>query len=106
MSIFILPLVGAVIGTLVALWAITLDGAPQQAAGFAMALCWGALPYVFARAIEKLLRPAGTCDVCRERMDTRALRCPHCGSENPRGMPTKAALAEAKKRPPSERRAS
>jgi len=30
------------------------NGAPQQAAGAAMSLCWVVIPYVLARAVEKL----------------------------------------------------
>ena len=38
--------------------ALGTKGAPQQAAGAAIAICWAVLPYVFARAIDEVARLA------------------------------------------------
>lgn len=35
----------------------TADSAPQQAAGFCMALAYAVVPYVLVRAIEKMMEP-------------------------------------------------
>jgi len=55
---FSLALIGTLIGSFILF--ITLlqaKGAPQEAAGAAVALCFGILPYVFARCIEKIGGP-------------------------------------------------
>lgn len=51
---YILTIIGTVIGGLILVSTLTAESAPQQAAGAAMALAWGVLPYCFARAIEKI----------------------------------------------------
>ena len=33
------------------------SGAPQEAAGAAISLCWVIIPYILARAVEKLSKP-------------------------------------------------
>jgi hypothetical protein len=46
-------LIGIAIGALqFAAVMVGSGGAPQQAAGAAMALCWAVIPYVFTRAVE------------------------------------------------------
>lgn len=56
--LYVLTLLGAVVGAgdfLLGL--VAANSAPQQAAGAAMALAWAVIPYVFARAAEKLNAP-------------------------------------------------
>jgi hypothetical protein len=53
-----LAALGSVIGALEFLLTnMTATGAPQQAAGSAMAVAWAVLPYVFARAADEFIRP-------------------------------------------------
>lgn len=53
-----LSLLGAIVGGLdFAISAASANSAPQQAAGAAMAVAWAVIPYVFARAAEKLNAP-------------------------------------------------
>lgn len=51
---YILTMIGTVIGGFILLSTLGADSAPQQAAGAAMAVACGVLPYCFARAIEKI----------------------------------------------------
>jgi hypothetical protein len=51
--IYAMPILGAIVGTLVLVWTtVASDTAPQQAAGYAMACALAVVPYVFARAID------------------------------------------------------
>ena len=51
--LFLLPLIGSIIGGFVFLLAVIgANGAPQQAAGAAMALAFAVLPYVFCRSMQ------------------------------------------------------
>jgi hypothetical protein len=55
---FVVSLVAACIAAVVFVGTIeAANGAPQQAAGAAMALCIAVIPYVFSRSIEKLIEP-------------------------------------------------
>ncbi len=71
-------------------------GAPQQAAGAAVAVAFVALPYCFARAIEgirhekergekPLIRVSATkrCPDCAENVRDEALKCHFCGFRFP-----------------------
>lgn len=83
---YVLVIVGSIIGGFTLLNAIALaDSAPQQAAGAAMALAWGVLPYCFARAIEKLGQStfAETLDRYFER---RQIQSPPPPPQNSRGI--------------------
>lgn len=51
---YVLTIIGTIIGGLTLFSTMGADGAPQQAAGAAMALAFGVLPYCFARAVEKI----------------------------------------------------
>ena len=54
--IFLLPLIGAVIGGFIVLATMVASGsAPQEAAGYAMACAFAVVPYVFARSMRMLL---------------------------------------------------
>lgn len=48
-----LTMIGSVIGGLILLWTIfTAEGAPQEAAGAAVAIAFAVLPYCFTRAMQ------------------------------------------------------
>jgi formate/nitrite transporter FocA (FNT family) len=54
-AIWLITILGALFGALLFAQSFTsANGAPQQAAGAAMACAAAVLPYVFARAIEKI----------------------------------------------------
>lgn len=51
--VYLLPIVGALLGAFVLLTTLSgAQGAPQEAAGAAIACALGLLPYVFARAVH------------------------------------------------------
>lgn len=51
--VFLLPLIGAIIGALIVMLTIASGGsAPQEAAGYAMACAFAVVPYVLARSIQ------------------------------------------------------
>lgn len=53
--VFVLPLIGALIGSLIILLTLAASGsAPQEAAGYAMAAAFAVVPYVLAKAIAGL----------------------------------------------------
>lgn len=55
---FFLALLGTLIGSFILISTLMqAKGAPQEAAGAAIALCFGVLPYVFARCVEKMGGP-------------------------------------------------
>lgn len=63
--VFVLPLIGAIIGSLIILLTMAASGsAPQEAAGYAMAAAFAVVPYVFAKAIAGLSaeRPSKIAD--------------------------------------------
>lgn len=52
-ALFFLPLIGAIIGGLILLFTLAgAKGAPQEAAGAAIALAVAVIPYVFCRSIQ------------------------------------------------------
>ncbi len=52
---YLLAFIGALIGALDFIGTMgAAESAPQQAAGAAMAMAWAVLPYVCARAMEKM----------------------------------------------------
>jgi magnesium-transporting ATPase (P-type) len=52
---WLFTIIGVLIGTYVFVVTLTKsNGAPQEAAGAAIALCFVVIPYVLARAVEKL----------------------------------------------------
>lgn len=67
--LYILVLAGCAIGGFQFLLALAAaESAPQQAAGAAMALGWAVLPYVFVRAIDRMVaseRQAQTNELLR-----------------------------------------
>ena len=59
--IWLLPLLGTLLGSVILLGAFTTaNGAPQEAAGAALASACAILPYVFARSIEGIRGPQAT----------------------------------------------
>jgi hypothetical protein len=51
--VFVFPLIGAIIATLITLATIIMtNSAPQEAAGYAMACAFAVVPYVLARSIH------------------------------------------------------
>ncbi len=51
--VFLLPLIGAIIGSLITLGTLVMtNSAPQEAAGYAMACAFAVVPYVLARSIQ------------------------------------------------------
>lgn len=53
--IWILPIIGALLGALVFVLTIgSAKGAPQEAAGFAMAMALAVIPYVLVRAVQAM----------------------------------------------------
>lgn len=51
--VFLLPLIGAIIGAPIVMLTIASGGsAPQEAAGYAMACAFAVVPYVLARSIQ------------------------------------------------------
>jgi hypothetical protein len=91
-----LTIVGVVAGTLALLGTLVANGAPQQAAGAAMAVAFAALPYCFARAVEgirgererneKPFRVFATkrCPDCAENVRDEARKCHFCGFSFPK----------------------
>lgn len=56
---YVLTIIGTLIGGFFLLNALMLaDSAPQQAAGAAIAIAFGVLPYCFARAVERVGEPS------------------------------------------------
>lgn len=54
-AIWILPIIGALLGSLVFLLTMGAAGsAPQEAAGYAMSMALAVIPYVMARAIDAM----------------------------------------------------
>jgi len=98
-----LAIIGAVAGAfgLVATWAA--NGAPQQAAGAAIAVALAVLPYCLARAVEgirgerELIKTAASfatklCPDCAESVREEARKCRFCGFDfrAPQGETCKA----------------
>src|SRR5262245_2015770 len=55
MTVFVLPMIGALLAGVVLVLTVTgANGAPQEAAGAAIAIGLAVIPYVFARSVEKL----------------------------------------------------
>lgn len=54
---FVTAAFGAVIGCVFLMSAFNQPGAPQQAAAAAIAIAFAVIPYVFARAVEKITGP-------------------------------------------------
>jgi hypothetical protein len=51
--VFLLPMIGAIIGGLIVMLTIASGGnAPQEAAGYAMACAFAVVPYVLAKSIQ------------------------------------------------------
>lgn len=65
-AIWILPIIGALLGALVFLFTISVaKGSPQEAAGFAMAMALAVIPYVLARAIQEMNKSSIEADTKR-----------------------------------------
>jgi hypothetical protein len=57
---YVLTVIGVFAGAVMFLITLTQStGAPQEAAGAAMSLCFAIIPYCLARAVEKLLGDLG-----------------------------------------------
>jgi len=55
---WVVPLFGAGIGGLIILWTlVAATSAPQETAGFAMAVAFAVIPYCFILAVEKMDPP-------------------------------------------------
>lgn len=53
--VFIFPIIGALLGSLVFIFTMAAAGsAPQEAAGYAMAMALAVIPYVLARAMHAM----------------------------------------------------
>ena len=67
--VWLLAIVGAGMGTVTFIeMQVLADSAPQQAAGAAMAVAWAVLPYVVARACDRI------AVIWRERTDLKQVR--------------------------------
>jgi len=74
-GIWLLPIFGALIGgLLVVLTAVGAKSAPQEAAGYAMALAFAVVPYVLARSVMAMTDKAWEADVKAMRKALETMR--------------------------------